>query len=116
MVGRLWAEYLTFIATVVFVPYESYELTRSISALKILAMVINVVIVVYLLGAKRLLGLRGGGKAERAEYAAGGRAARPVRSRQADPRSGAARVRGGPAGGPVEPGAGQPGAARRVPR
>lgn len=35
--GRRWAEYLTFIATVVFVPYEIYELTKSISALKRLA-------------------------------------------------------------------------------
>jgi uncharacterized membrane protein (DUF2068 family) len=32
--GRRWAEYLTFIATVVFVPYEVYELTTSISALR----------------------------------------------------------------------------------
>ncbi|HEX5300834.1 MAG TPA: DUF2127 domain-containing protein [Streptosporangiaceae bacterium] len=69
--GRRWAEYLTFIATVVFVPYEVYELTKSISALKILTLVINVAIVVYLLAAKRLFGLRGGGKAERAEYEAG---------------------------------------------
>ena len=66
--GRRWAEYLTFIATVVFVPYEVYELTKSISALKIVALVINVAIVVYLLVAKRLFGLRGGGQAERAEY------------------------------------------------
>ncbi|MBV9093934.1 MAG: DUF2127 domain-containing protein, partial [Streptosporangiaceae bacterium] len=66
--GRRWAEYLTFIATIIFVPYEVYELTKSISALKILALVINVAIVVYLLVAKRLFGLRGGGKAERAEY------------------------------------------------
>lgn len=68
--GRRWAEYLTFIATVVFVPYEVYELTKGISALKMLALVINVAIVAYLLVAKRLFGLRGGGKAERAEQAA----------------------------------------------
>jgi uncharacterized membrane protein (DUF2068 family) len=66
--GRRWAEYLTFVATVVFVPYEVYELTKSISALKVLALVINVAIVVYLLVAKRLFGLRGGGRAERAEH------------------------------------------------
>jgi uncharacterized membrane protein (DUF2068 family) len=65
--GRRWAEYLTFIATVVFVPYEIYELTRGISWLKLLALVINLLIVIYLLVAKRLFGLRGGGKAERAE-------------------------------------------------
>jgi uncharacterized membrane protein (DUF2068 family) len=67
--GRRWAEYLTFVATVVFVPYEVYELTKSISWLKVLTLVINLLIVIYLLAAKRLFGLRGGGKAERAERA-----------------------------------------------
>jgi uncharacterized membrane protein (DUF2068 family) len=66
--GRRWAEYLTFLATVIFVPYEMYELVTSVSALKMLALVINVAIVAYLLIAKRLFGLRGGGKAERAEH------------------------------------------------
>jgi uncharacterized membrane protein (DUF2068 family) len=66
--GRRWAEYLTFIATIVFVPYEVHELIKGVSALKVLALVINVAIVVYLLLAKRLFGLRGGGKAARAEH------------------------------------------------
>src|SRR5580692_9491781 len=66
--GRRWAEYLTFLATVIFVPYEIYELAKSVSALKVLALVINLAIVAYLLIAKRLFGLRGGGKAERAEH------------------------------------------------
>ena len=66
--GRRWAEYLTFVATIVFVPYEIYELARSVTALKVLALVINLAIVVYLLFSKRLFGLRGGGRAERAEY------------------------------------------------
>ena len=66
--GRRWAEYLTFVATVVFVPYEIYELTKSVTALKVLTLVINLAIVVYLLVSKRLFGLRGGGRAERAEY------------------------------------------------
>ena len=65
--GRRWAEYLTFVATVVFVPYEIYELTKSVTALKVLALVINLAIVAYLLISKRLFGLRGGGRAERAE-------------------------------------------------
>jgi len=67
--GRRWAEYLTFVATAVFVPYEIYELTKGISWLKLLTLVINLLIVIYLLAAKRLFGLRGGGKAERAERA-----------------------------------------------
>jgi uncharacterized membrane protein (DUF2068 family) len=65
--GRRWAEYLTFVATVVFVPIEIRELAKGISSLKLLTLVINVLIVVYLLLAKRLFGLRGGGKAVRAE-------------------------------------------------
>ena len=64
--GKRWAEYLTFVATVVFVPYEIYELTKGISALKIVTLVINLIIVVYLVYAKRLFGVHGGGKAERA--------------------------------------------------
>jgi uncharacterized membrane protein (DUF2068 family) len=67
--GRRWAVYLTFIATVVLVPYEIYELTKSISWLKLLTLAINLLIVVYLVMAKRLFGLRGGGKAERAQRA-----------------------------------------------
>ena len=66
--GRRWAEYLTFVATVVFVPYEIDELTKSVTALKVLTLVINLVIVAYLLVSKRLFGLRGGGRAERAEH------------------------------------------------
>jgi uncharacterized membrane protein (DUF2068 family) len=66
--AKRWAEYLTFVATIVFIPYEVYELTKTITWLKIVAFVINVAIAVYLLLAKRLFGLRGGGRAERAEH------------------------------------------------
>jgi uncharacterized membrane protein (DUF2068 family) len=64
---RRWAEYLTFVATIVFLPYEIYELTRSVSPFKIVALVINLAIAVWLLFAKRLFGLRGGGAAEERE-------------------------------------------------
>jgi uncharacterized membrane protein (DUF2068 family) len=64
--AKRWAEYLTFIATTLLVPYEIYELTKSISAFKLIAFIINVAVVVYLLLAKRLFGLRGGHAAERA--------------------------------------------------
>jgi hypothetical protein len=50
------------------VPYEVYELTKSVTALKVLTLVLNVAIAAYLLFAKRLFGLRGGGKVERAEH------------------------------------------------
>jgi uncharacterized membrane protein (DUF2068 family) len=65
--SKRWAEYLTFVATIVFIPYEIDELVKGITALKVVALVINLAIAVYLLYAKRLFGLRGGGKAERAE-------------------------------------------------
>jgi uncharacterized membrane protein (DUF2068 family) len=62
-----WAEYLTFVATTLLLPLEIYELTKRTSAFKIVALVVNLAIVVYLLLAKRLFGLRGGAVAERAE-------------------------------------------------
>src|SRR5947209_2640994 len=95
---KRWAEYLTFVATTALLPLEAYELTRKLSPFKIVAIVVNVAIVVYLLFAKRLFGLRGGGEAEEGErqrdvgwealertappvtaqpYAAAGRSARP---------------------------------------
>jgi uncharacterized membrane protein (DUF2068 family) len=64
--ARRWAEYLTLIETGVLVPFEIYELTTRVSPLKILTLVINLAIVLYLLISKRLFGLRGGGKAEEA--------------------------------------------------
>jgi uncharacterized membrane protein (DUF2068 family) len=54
---RRWAEYLTAVATVGFVPYEVYELTKGVSALKVGALVLNIVVLVYLIWAKRLFGL-----------------------------------------------------------
>ncbi len=61
---RRWAEYLTFIATTLFVPYEIYELLAKITVIRVGAFVTNVAILVYLLYAKRLFGLRGGAEAE----------------------------------------------------
>ena len=65
--ARRWAEYLTFVETGVLVPFEIFELTRSVSYLKILTLVINVAVVVYLLLRHRLFGLRGGRAADEAE-------------------------------------------------
>jgi uncharacterized membrane protein (DUF2068 family) len=63
---RRWAEYLTFIATSLLLPLELYELSRTLSALKLIALFVNLAIVTYLLFAKRLFGLRGGVEAEEA--------------------------------------------------
>ena len=61
---RRWAEYLTFVATVLLVPIEVYEIVGKPSVLKALTLVINVAIVVYLVVRKRLFGVRGGARAE----------------------------------------------------
>ncbi|MGO8863048.1 MAG: DUF2127 domain-containing protein, partial [Acidimicrobiales bacterium] len=62
--AKRWAEYLTFVATSAFVPFEVYELTTSFGWLKVGTLVVNLAIVVFLLVAKRLFGIRGGRKAE----------------------------------------------------
>jgi uncharacterized membrane protein (DUF2068 family) len=65
--GKRWAEYLTFLATVVFLPFEIYELTERVSPLKVIGFVINLAVVIYLIYAKRLFGIRGGGAVETRE-------------------------------------------------
>ena len=66
--ARRWAEYLTIVETGILVPFEIYQLTASVTAVKILTFLINVAIVLYLLLAHRLFGLRGGLEAAVAEY------------------------------------------------
>lgn len=66
---RRWAEYLTFLVTASLLPLEIYELVNRATVFKAIAFVINVAVVVYLLRAKRLFGLRGGVAAEHAEAA-----------------------------------------------
>jgi uncharacterized membrane protein (DUF2068 family) len=64
---KRWAEYLTFVATIAFIPYEIYELSKTVSPFKLVAFIVNIAIALYLLFAKRLFGLRGGGAAEERE-------------------------------------------------
>jgi uncharacterized membrane protein (DUF2068 family) len=66
---RRWAEYLTFLVTASLLPFEIYEIVNRTTPLKIVAFVINVAVVIYLLYAKRLFGIRGGAAADRAEGA-----------------------------------------------
>jgi uncharacterized membrane protein (DUF2068 family) len=65
--ARRWAEYLTFVVTASLLPFEVYELAHRVTVFKVLAFVINVAVVVYLLRAKRLFGVRGGAAADEAE-------------------------------------------------
>jgi uncharacterized membrane protein (DUF2068 family) len=64
---KRWAEYLTFLATTALLPVEIYELSHKLSPLKIVTFLLNVAVVIYLLLAKRLFGLRGGARAEAVE-------------------------------------------------
>ncbi len=62
--NKRWAEYLTFVATTILIPFEVYELSLGFSTFKVVTLIINIAIVVYLLLAKRLFGFRGGHRAE----------------------------------------------------
>jgi len=50
---KRWAEYLTVIATLTFVPVAVFELTRRVSPARLAALLLNLVVVAYL--ARRLL-------------------------------------------------------------
>lgn len=62
-----WGEYFAVVATSFGLPFEIYELTEKITAVRIGALVINVGLVVYLLVSKRLFGIRGGKEAYEAK-------------------------------------------------
>jgi uncharacterized membrane protein (DUF2068 family) len=57
---KRWGEYVAAVGTSVFLPLEVYELTKEVTWLKVVAFVINIALVVYLVGRKRLFGVRGG--------------------------------------------------------
>jgi uncharacterized membrane protein (DUF2068 family) len=64
---KRWAEYLTLIATALFLPLEVYEIAHKATPFKVFALIVNVAVVLYLLFAKRLFGIRGGAAAEHAQ-------------------------------------------------
>jgi uncharacterized membrane protein (DUF2068 family) len=66
---KRWGEYVAAVGTSLFLPLEIYELTDRVSYLKVGALVINLVLVAYLLIAKRLFGIRGGRRAYEEERA-----------------------------------------------
>ena len=57
---KRWAEYLTVVATAGFLPFEILELVDKVTVLRLGALVVNLAVLVYLLWAKHLFGLRGG--------------------------------------------------------
>jgi uncharacterized membrane protein (DUF2068 family) len=61
---RRWGEYVAVVGTTLFIPLEIYELTLTVSPFKVIALIVNLAIVIYLLFAKRLFGLHGGATAD----------------------------------------------------
>ena len=61
--GQRWGEYVAMVATSVFLPYEVYDLTVKVTWLRVGALVVNLLLVVYLVWSKRLFGVRGGKRA-----------------------------------------------------
>ncbi len=48
LLGKRWAEYFTIITTGGLVPLEVYEISRHVTAAKMVVLTVNVAIVVYL--------------------------------------------------------------------
>lgn len=61
--GWRWAEYLAAVATSAFVPLEIHEIMLDPTPLKVVFLVVNVIVVVYLVYKGRLFGVRGGHEA-----------------------------------------------------
>ncbi len=68
--GRRWAEYLTVVAIVVLLPITILALMDNVSAFKLFALGFELAVLVYLVIAKRLFGVRGGQRQLEAALAA----------------------------------------------
>jgi uncharacterized membrane protein (DUF2068 family) len=53
LLRKLWAEYFTIISTAGLIPLEVYEIHRHMTAAKILVLLVNVAIVIYLIARVR---------------------------------------------------------------
>lgn len=65
--GKRWGEYFAMAATSLFLPYEVYDLIVKVTWLRAGALAVNLLLVVYLIWTKRLLGVRGGKRAYEAQ-------------------------------------------------
>lgn len=48
LLGKVWAEYLTLVATASFIPFEIHEVVKKFSGVRAGVLVINVAILIYL--------------------------------------------------------------------
>jgi uncharacterized membrane protein (DUF2068 family) len=118
---KRWGEYFAMIATSVGIPYEIYDLTAKVTVLRLVAFVINVALVVYLVVAKRLFGVRGGKKAYEARLRSASILQAEIDAVAAAPAPAAAPGPPGgesakPSGAAAPGGPGQPGQAKAVGR
>jgi uncharacterized membrane protein (DUF2068 family) len=61
--AKRWGEYFAMVATSLGLPLEIYDLTRKVTVTALVLLAINLLLVSYLVVAKRLFGLRGGKRA-----------------------------------------------------
>ncbi len=50
---QVWAEWLTMVATISFIPFEAYEVIHKTTALRVAILGMNIVIVIYLIYRRR---------------------------------------------------------------
>ena len=48
LLAKRWAEYFTIIATSCFIPLEVFELTKRVSSARLILLLLNIIVVVYL--------------------------------------------------------------------
>ena len=58
--ARRWGEYFAMVATSLGLPLEIYDLTRKVTVTALIFLAVNLALVIYLVLAKRLFGIRGG--------------------------------------------------------
>jgi uncharacterized membrane protein (DUF2068 family) len=126
--AKRWGEYFAMIVTSLGLPFEVYELSKSVTVTKAILFTLNILLVAYLVYTRRLFGARGGKEAyearlraesvlDEAENAAAAlRAAAESRTGTgtgaAGPSGPAAQAAGVPVAGRVSPG-GEPATIRR---
>jgi uncharacterized membrane protein (DUF2068 family) len=99
--GRRWGEYFAMVATSLGLPFEIYELIGQVTVTRLILFGINLALVLYLVIAKRLFGVRGGKRAydarlrsesvlEAAEKAAAAQATASAGPAAAEPEPGSA--------------------------
>jgi uncharacterized membrane protein (DUF2068 family) len=68
--ARRWGEYFAMIVTSLGLPLEIYELSKAVTITKVVLFALNILLVVYLVYSRRLLGARGGKRAYEARLRA----------------------------------------------